>query len=162
MKLKERKKQRGFELFEPNVFVKVKRIAGRILNFQKGDNIFCRGDAGRSLLYVEEGSVEISRFNGTSKGVLISLLGAGDIFGEECLVGVTRRKSTATARSSTTLLAIRRDAFLRVLRENAELSRHFIAYLLARSLRIEKCLVDVVRGRGPKRLRKAAGSARNV
>jgi CRP-like cAMP-binding protein len=162
MKLNGRKKQNGFELFEPTVFLKVDRIAGRIATFQNGERVFSRGDAASSLLYIKQGDVELSRSNGTKSGFLVSLFSAGDIFGEECLVGRTRRKGTATVTSPTTLLVVRRDAFLRALRENPELSHQFIAYLLARNFRMEECLVESLGGSAPKRLPTTVHAMRNV
>lgn len=161
MNWKGRKKKKSFEAFEPAVFLKIDRIVGTLATFQKGERIFSLGDAASSLFYIKEGRVKLSSSKRTRTGLPISLFGVGDFFGEECLVGPTRRKSTATVASPAKLLIVRREAFLRALRENPELSHHFIAYLLARNFRIEKCLLDVRRASRRKLLPKAARAARN-
>jgi CRP-like cAMP-binding protein len=162
MNWKERKKQKSFESFEPAVFLKVNRIAGTLATFERGERVFSLGDAASSLLYIKEGSVKLSSSKRSRTGLPISRFGAGDFFGEECLLGLTRRKNTATVTSRAKLLIVRREAFLGALRENSELSHHFIAYLLARNFRIEKCLLDVRRASRRKLLPKAARAVRNL
>lgn len=59
---------------------------------------------------------------------------------------------TATAITSTTILVIDKVEMLRVLHAEQELSDHFIAYMLARNIRVEEDLIDQLFNSSEKRL----------
>jgi CRP/FNR family cyclic AMP-dependent transcriptional regulator len=77
---------------------------------------------------------------------------AGDFFGEGCLAGQSVRMGTATAITPTILLVIEKSEMLKVLHEQSALSDRFIAFMLARNIRIEEDLVDQLFNSSEKRL----------
>ena len=60
--------------------------------------------------------------------------------------------STATALEDTSALRIGRQSMMQTLHREAALSDRFIAYILARNIRIEEDLVDQLFNSGEKRL----------
>jgi CRP/FNR family transcriptional regulator, cyclic AMP receptor protein len=80
------------------------------------------------------------------------MLGPGDFFGEGGLAGQVARIGTAIAISPTTLLAIEKQEMIRVLHAEHAFSDGFVAYMLARNIRIEQDLVDQLFNSSEKRL----------
>jgi CRP-like cAMP-binding protein len=150
-----------FGSFDPKIFLEATVNGGTVVSLRKGENIFSRGDDARFIVQVRKGSVELITPDGNK--TFISTFGKGDFLGEECLAGARRRNGTAYAKTPAVLWVVQKKDFLRLLRQEPELSHHFIAYLLARSIRIEKRLIDVVR-RSRARTRpgdaRASGSSR--
>jgi CRP-like cAMP-binding protein len=83
---------------------------------------------------------------------VVALLGPGDFFGEKCLAGLPKRMTTATTIGPTTVVVIPKDEMIHVLHEEREFSDHFIAYLLARNIRVEEDLIDQLFNSTEKRL----------
>jgi len=82
----------------------------------------------------------------------VAMLGPGDFFGEGALTGQSVRIGTATATVPTTVLIIEKGVMLGLLRDEPTFSERFIAYMLARNLRIEADLVDHLFNSSEKRL----------
>ena len=80
------------------------------------------------------------------------MLGPGDFFGEGCLAGQPVRMGSATAITSSTILQVDKDQMVRLLHKQHALSDRFIAYMLARNIRIEEDLVDQLFNSGETRL----------
>src|SRR5882672_9101944 len=91
---------------------------------------------------IQEGGVKLTVVNETAKKAVVAILGPGDFFGEGCLAGQSICMSTATAIAPTTLLVIEKHEMIRVLHEEHEFSDRFIAYMLARNVRVEEDLID--------------------
>ena len=80
------------------------------------------------------------------------MLGPGDFFGEGGLAGQLVRMGTATAITPTTLLVIEKKEMVRVLHGEHAFSDRFVAYMLARNIRIEQDLIDQLFKSSEKRL----------
>ena len=70
------------------------------------------------------------------------MMGLRDFLGEECLVGESRRTSTATGLEPSTVFRIEKGAMLRAIHKQPEFSEDFVASLIARGLNIEENLCD--------------------
>jgi len=86
------------------------------------------------------------------KEAVVALLGPSDFLGEGCLAGQNVRMGTATAIAPTTLLVIEQEEMVRVLHTERAFSGRFVAYMLARNIRIEQDLVDQLFNSCEKRL----------
>jgi CRP/FNR family transcriptional regulator, cyclic AMP receptor protein len=81
------------------------------------------------------------------------MLNPGEFLGEESLPGPdTLRMSTATALIPCTVLKISRKEMVRVVHEERALADIFVAFLLARTMRIQADLVDQLFNSSEKRL----------
>ena len=83
---------------------------------------------------------------------MIAILGPGDFFGEGCLTGQLVRMSTGAALSECTIIKLKKDVVVRLLREEPAFSEMFLAHLLSRNSRIEEDLVDQLFNSSEKRL----------
>jgi len=103
-------------------------------------------------MYIQEGGVKLTVVNETGKEAVVAILGPGDFFGEGCLAGQSVYMATATAIAPTTVLVIEKNEMIRVLHREHGFSDRFIAYMLARNLRVEEDLVDQLFNSSEKRL----------
>jgi CRP-like cAMP-binding protein len=103
-------------------------------------------------MYLKDGSVKLTVVNGAGKEAVVAILGPGDFFGEGSLAGQTVRMGTATAITPSTVHVIEKSEMLKVLHEQHALSDQFIAFMLARNIRIEEDLIDQLFNSSEKRL----------
>ena len=87
-----------------------------------------------------------------AKKPLWRFLEQGDFCGESCLADQSVCMATATAIAPTTVLVIEKNEMIRVLHEEHEFSDRFIAYMLARNIRVEENLIDQLFNSSEKRL----------
>jgi len=127
-------------------------VARKIVEYQRSEKAYCQGDPAMEVLYVQKGRIKLSVVNEVGKEAVVAMLGAGDFFGEGCLAGQNVRKGTATAIAPTTLLVIEQKEMVRVLHTEHSFSDRFVAYMLARNIRIEEDLVDQLFNSTEKRL----------
>jgi NADH dehydrogenase len=74
--------------------------------YHRGETLFNKGDFGDRLFVVIKGEVEIAR-----NGEVLSVLKAGEIFGEIALISDDPRSASAIARTDVSAVAISRSAF---------------------------------------------------
>jgi CRP-like cAMP-binding protein len=152
MTLKKLKKNGKAGSFDPEAFLDTAGVARKIAEFRRGESIYSQGEAAESVMYVQKGGVKFSVVNGSGKEAVVAMFGPSDFFGEGCMAGQSVRMGTATAITPTTLLVIEKDALLRVLHTEHELSDHFISYMLAHNIRVEEDLMDQLFNSSEKRL----------
>ena len=138
--------------FDPQVFLDSAGLARKVTGFRKNETIFSQGDICKDVLYIQKGAVRLSVVNEVGKEAVVAILGPGDFFGEGCLAGQPIRIGTATAIVPTIALVIEKKEMIRVLHEEHEFSDRFIAYMLARNIRVEEDLTDQLFNSSEKRL----------
>ena len=117
-------------------------IGRKVSKFQRKETVFAQGDPAKSVMYIQEGGVKLTVLNEAGKEAVVAILGPGDFLGEGCLAGQSICMATATAIAPTTLLVIEKNEMIRVLHREHEFSDRFIAYMLARNIRVEEDLID--------------------
>lgn len=91
--------------------------------------LFSQGDAAGTVYFLKEGRVRISRLTEDGKEITISMLGAGDAFGEEVIFGETVRRTIATVvEDALVCTAVAEDIFALVA-ANPQLSLNMARYL---------------------------------
>lgn len=138
--------------FDAKAFLDSAGVTRKIKEVKKAEVIYSQGEAAKNVMYLQEGGVKLSVVNGVGKEAVVAILGPGDFFGEGCLAGQTVRMGTATAITTSIMHAIEKSEMLRVLHEQHNLSDQFIAFMLARNIRIEEDLVDQLFNSSEKRL----------
>ena len=128
--------------FDPQAFLDSAGVARRITEFRRNEAIFSQGEAAGNVIYIQKGGVKLSVVNETGKEAVVAMLGPSDFLGEGCMTGQTVRMGTATAITPTTALVIGKGEMVRVLHEEHAFSDRFIAYMLARNIRVEEDLID--------------------
>jgi CRP/FNR family cyclic AMP-dependent transcriptional regulator len=116
--------------------------------------VYTQGDPAHTVLYLQRGAVKISVVSPIGKEAVVAILGAGDFFGESCLVGQAARTATATTTTVTRVSEIDRDTMRRALR-TPPLSHVFLGYVLTKQTRIEDDLIDQLFHTSEQRLARA-------
>jgi CRP-like cAMP-binding protein len=138
--------------FNPQDFLTKIGDGQTVTEYGDRQSIFAQGDAADAIFYIHKGKVKITVFSKEGKEAVVALLEPGQFFGEGCLVGQTHRMATATAMSGCTIARLERRVVVKVLQEEPAFSELFIAYLLARNVRMEADLVDQLFNSSEKRL----------
>jgi CRP/FNR family cyclic AMP-dependent transcriptional regulator len=125
------------------------------MKYRRSQRIYTQGDPGTDVLYVQQGGVKLSVVNPFGKEAVVAVLGPGNFFGEACLIRQFVRRETATALTSTNVLAIQKNEMIRVLHTERAFADRFITYMLERNGRIEEDLIDQLFNSSEKRLARA-------
>lgn len=141
--------------FDPAFFLSKAGIGRTILQFPKRAVIFAQGDIADAVFYVQKGKVKITIVSGQGKEAVVAALNAEEFFGEGCMAGQPRRMVTASAMTDCKVVRLEKTAIIRVLHDEPRFSEFFIAYLLARTLRVEEDLIDQLFNSSEKRLARA-------
>ena len=117
--------------------------------------VYRQGDPADSIFYIEKGKIKLTVVSKRGKEAVVGILGAGDFLGEGCLAGEVRRMATAAPLSESTIIRIQKELAVRALRDDPEFAERFLAYVLARNIRIQEDLVDQLFNSSEKRLARA-------
>ena len=141
------------ETFDVHIFLSKAGVGKTVLPLCKGHAIYVQGDSCDSIYYVQEGTVKLTVVSELGKEATIALLNTGDFVGEECMSTLQPfRSGSATALTDCVLLRIAKTEMTRILAAEPTMSALFIAYLLARTNRIQADLIDQLFNSSEKRL----------
>ncbi|MFI4988059.1 MAG: Crp/Fnr family transcriptional regulator, partial [Alphaproteobacteria bacterium] len=138
--------------FDARAFLATVGVGRSIGKYQPGQLVFRQGDPADAVFYVQKGKVQVTVVSEHGKEGVIAMLGAGEFLGEGCLAGQPRHIATAAATTEAGIVKINRDAMIRVLRDEPELSQLFMTFLLTRNIQVEADLVDHLFNSSEKRL----------
>jgi len=141
--------------FDVDGFLRSGGAGTRVTVYRPGEIVFSQGDASGSVMYLQEGTVKLSVLSGSGQEAVIALPETGAFLGERSLAGRPVRHETATAMTTATVLIIPKEQMLQLLHEQPAFSDRFIAYMLARNIRIEEDVVDQLFNSSDKRLARA-------
>jgi CRP/FNR family transcriptional regulator, cyclic AMP receptor protein len=114
--------------------------------------VFRQGDPADSIFYIEKGKIKLTVVSDRGKEAVVGILGVGDFLGEGCLAGEVRRMATATPLTECTIVQLEKASAVRALRDDPAFAERFLAYMLARNIRIQEDLVDQLFNSSEKRL----------
>jgi CRP/FNR family transcriptional regulator, cyclic AMP receptor protein len=141
------------EKFDPLAFLANAGVGRKVLRLKAKAAIFSQGDKANAVFYIQSGRAKLTVVSEAGKQATITLLSTGDFVGEESVAAVIGpRLATATAITACTVLKITRDEMVRVIHEEPAFSEHFLAFVLARSMRTQADLVDQLFNSSEKRL----------
>jgi len=138
--------------FDPNKFLATVGEGREIIMFRKKHTIFSQGEVCDAVFYLQSGKVKLTVVSTNGKEATLGILGAGDFFGEGCLIGQTLRMTTATAVTEGAVLRVDKKSMMRVLHEERLFADTFVRYLLKQNIRREEDLVDQLFNSSEKRL----------
>jgi len=145
-------KKQTLEGFDPKVFL-AKAGAGKTnQKVRAGAEVYAQGDAADAIYFLQKGKVKITVTAESGKEAVLSIVDAGDFFGEGCLNGQPLRMSTVVAMTECSIMRIEKTTMLAELRDEPKFSELFIAHLVHRNSRIEEDLVDQLFNSSEKRL----------
>src|SRR4030095_9451717 len=113
-----------------------------LLKRRKGAKLFSQGEEANAIYFIQTGKVQLTVVSPQCKKAVFATMGPRDFLGEECLVGDSRRTSTATSAGPSTVFRIEKRAMLQAIHLQPEFSADFVASLLARNVNMEEDLCD--------------------
>jgi CRP-like cAMP-binding protein len=139
-------------IFDPQQFLNSVNVGRVRCSCRKSETIYTQGAAAEAVYYIQKGRVKISVTSEQGKEAVVALLGAGEFFGEGCLIAQMVRLETATALVESVVLRVTKAHMVRVLHTELALAELFTAHLLTRKARVEEDLVDQLFNSSEKRL----------
>jgi CRP-like cAMP-binding protein len=97
-------------------------------------------------------AIKITVTSEQGKEAILSILEAGEFFGEGCLIGEPTRHLAATSLVVSAVMRIEKAEMIRVLHDQSSFAEKFTAHLLTRKARIEGDLADQLFNSSEKRL----------
>ena len=101
-------------------------------NYLKNSMIILEEEYGDLVFVVQTGTIKITRVNDEGKEVILALLGPGEIFGELAILDGEARSANALAQENCQLLAINKEDFLEILKNNFSISYNLMRELAKR------------------------------
>jgi CRP/FNR family cyclic AMP-dependent transcriptional regulator len=127
-------------------------LNGAISQYRNKQIIYSQGEMATTLFYLRKGDVMLTIRPKGRRPAVITVLGAGDFFGQSCLAGVPLRMSTATAIGSCSILTIEKEEMIRILRGDGVSSNVFVSYLLSVIKEYQEHLADLLVNSAERRL----------
>jgi CRP/FNR family transcriptional regulator, cyclic AMP receptor protein len=138
--------------FDFQAFLTSAGVAGRVVERREGEVVYSQGDPCDAVFYIKHGGVKLRVVSRAGKEAVVGIFGSGDFFGEAALADQPARLATAITTSATVLVVVEKRQMTRLLHERHALADRFLAYLLARNIRVEADLVDQLFNSSEKRL----------
>src|SRR5580704_18561665 len=127
----------------------------RVEHYPAGREIFAKGSPGRSMLAIVRGTVRISATAPGGHDIVLTILNAGEIFGEIALIDGQDRTADATAIVDTALLVLDHRDFVPFLERRADLCILLLKLLCQRLRQTDQQVEEVMFGRLDARIAKA-------
>jgi len=115
----------------------------KVIRYPEGAEIFRKGEPGNSMMAVLSGRVTISAPSPDGRQVVLSVLRAGEVFGEIAALDGKQRTADATAATECELLVVARRDFLSVLRHEPELCLQLLMVFCGRIRRTDEQVEDL-------------------
>jgi CRP-like cAMP-binding protein len=115
--------------------------------------IFSQGSAADSVYYLQAGRAKLTVVSKIGKEATVTLLAAGDFFGEESMAGAgTLRTVTASTITTCTVLKIEMAEIQRVIQTEHKFSTFFLKFVVIRGIRTQADLIDQLFNSSERRL----------
>jgi CRP/FNR family transcriptional regulator, cyclic AMP receptor protein len=138
--------------FDPHILL-TKLSTGKTTQAYLADEvIFSQGETADAVFYIQYGKVKLTVVSKSGKEAVVAILPQASFFGEGCLAGQPLRMATAKADQKSTIVRIEKSAMVALIHQEPEFAERFLAYLLARNIRMEADLVDHLFNSSEKRL----------
>jgi CRP/FNR family transcriptional regulator, cyclic AMP receptor protein len=122
-------------------------LHSRVEHYAAGRTIFEKGSPGRSMMAILSGSVRISTPSPAGPDILLTMLSAGEVFGEIALLDGADRTADATAITDCDLLVLDHRDFIPFLERRAELCVLLLKLVCQRLRRTDQQLQEAMFGR---------------
>lgn len=130
-------------------------LHARVEHYPSGREIFAKGSPGRSMMAILKGSVRISAPSPAGPDIVLTLLQAGEVFGEIALLDGEDRTADATAISDCDLLVLDHRDFVPFLERRADVCILLLKLLCQRLRRTDQQVEEAMFGRLDGRIAKA-------
>jgi CRP/FNR family cyclic AMP-dependent transcriptional regulator len=139
--------------FNTAIFLSSVGLGRTIVRVKPGQTFFSQGSSADAVFYLQTGRAKLTVVSKIGKEATVTLLAAGDFFGEESMAGAgTLRTATASAVTVCAVLRITMEQMKRVLHEEHAFSDFFLNFVLLRSMRTQEDLIDQLFNSSERRL----------
>jgi len=139
--------------FDTAAFLAAEGPGRSISNYRAKQIFFSQGGPADSVFYLQTGRAKLTVIAKNGKEATVTLLAAGDFFGEEAIAGAgTLRTVTASAITACTALKIATAEILRVLQAEHKFSTFFVKFIVIRGMRTQADLIDQLFNSSERRL----------
>jgi len=141
------------KLFNSACFLATEGPGRSVLRHTPKQAFYSQGSPADSVFYLQSGRAKLTVVSNRGKEATVTMLAAGDFFGEESMAAAgERRTSSAMAVSVCVALKIDRSRMLRALHEEHSFSDFFMQFILTRGIRTQADLVDQLFNSSERRL----------
>jgi CRP/FNR family transcriptional regulator, cyclic AMP receptor protein len=130
-------------------------LHARVEHYPAGREIFAKGSPGRSMMAILNGTVRISAPTPAGPDIVLTMLHAGEVFGEIALLDAEDRTADATAVTDCELLVLDHRDFVPFLERRADLCILLLKLLCQRLRNTDEQVEAVMFGRLDARIAKA-------
>ena len=138
--------------FDPKAFFSTVNHGRTLSSVGRNTVIFRQSGPADAVFYIQKGRIKIVVTSKQGKEAVVGMLGAGDFFGEGCLIGQPRRLATAKTMTDSEIVRVAKTEMVRLLQDKPEFGEVFMKHLLTRNSRVEEDLVDQLFNSSEKRL----------
>jgi len=107
------------------------------IDLPAGEVLFYEKERGDDMYIVLSGKVKASLFDEQGNELVLAELGPGEFIGEMGMIDQLPRSATVLAQENTRLARLRREAFLKIIRENPSIAINVIRALVSRLRRTD-------------------------
>jgi CRP/FNR family transcriptional regulator, cyclic AMP receptor protein len=116
----------------------------RVRRYDKGEQVFARGDAAGAMYVLIQGSITLSITTAEGGEVMLAVLAPPETFGELAVIDGGPRVATATARRPSTVVAVALPRVRAVLAANPDTAMAMLGALATLIRRIDEHVTDLV------------------
>jgi len=128
-------------------------VGRTISHFQPRQVFFSQGSPADAVYYLQAGRAKLSVVSKKGKEATVTLLAAGDFFGEESMAGEgTLRTASAAAVTACRVLRISAEQMKHALHQKHAFSDFFMQFIILRGIRTQEDLVDQLFNSSERRL----------
>jgi CRP/FNR family transcriptional regulator, cyclic AMP receptor protein len=138
--------------FDPKAFLATVSRGRTVASYAKDALVYRQSGPADAVYYLQKGKIKIVVSSKQGKEAVIAVLGAGEFFGEGCLIGQPLRLATAKAMGDSEVMRVGKAEMIRVLHQEPAFGALFMTHLLTRNSRVEEDLVDQLFNSSEKRL----------
>jgi len=106
-------------------------LGGTVSHYRRKQDVYTQGVAAGSLFFIQEGEVQLTQESKNRRSAVTAILGKGDFFGEQCLIGFPLRLSTAVAMTGSSIRSIPKQRMIDLLHTKNKISISLVSYLLS-------------------------------
>jgi CRP-like cAMP-binding protein len=138
--------------FDPKAFLSKVNGGRTLAEYRKNQIVYRQGDPADAVFYMQTGKAKVTVVSEQGKEAVVAVLGAGDFFGEGCLVGQLLRLATVATLTECSITRMPKTEIVGTIHTEPAFAELFISHLLARNSRVEADLVDQLFNSSEKRL----------
>ena len=106
-------------------------MGGTVSRYRSEQSVYTQGAAAGSVFYIQEGKVRLTNKSKNHRSAVTAVLGEGDFFGAQCLIGFPLRLSSAVAMTGCSIRSIPKQRMIDLLQAKNKIPIFLVSYLLS-------------------------------